>query len=162
MGTCSVPKNNEKDLYKYGYLGISFLKRSAKQVQRMWQCYCGSQNDNWCIDICKCGWHAHNVGCAYCDEFSTWLLYQDTFPDHPFAGITRIVWTALVIYRYFQTEYLIQCINSEAVTMLHWYILLILHIEFSFICEYICARGDITLSERWPLSWNGLDASFVN
>ena len=33
VGACWVPKNNEKDLHKHGYLDISFVKRSAEQVQ---------------------------------------------------------------------------------------------------------------------------------
>jgi hypothetical protein len=34
VGVCWVPKNNEKGLHKYGYLDISFVNRSAEQVQR--------------------------------------------------------------------------------------------------------------------------------
>jgi len=34
VGACWVPKKNGKVLYKHGYLDISFVKRSAEQVQR--------------------------------------------------------------------------------------------------------------------------------
>jgi len=34
VGACWVPKNNEKGLHKHRYLDVSFVKRSAKQVQR--------------------------------------------------------------------------------------------------------------------------------